>query len=244
MGKKVALEPVAGTSSVPATSEPLPWKGFFAAIRHEQKDEVFDLLNEYTIGGYIIGYEISPDAHKETEGHHMHFVVQISSHDYHNFSERLKRKYNLRAKALKDKPRQFGALGKIEKLEKLKAYTIKDGDYRSNLSDKELESLAAQAYKKETIYTEWEKLVQHLDGVGWPTGHCTQTFINAGSTAFAEYARSLRYAVIEFHVKNKTNKGLTKSSVESAQRKYVMYHARGLRDEDRVKMIFEEFFSW
>lgn len=224
--------------------EPLPWKGFFAAIKHEAKDDVFDMLQEYKIGGYVIGYETSSDAHQETQGQHMHFVVQMSNQDYHNFSERLKRKYNLRCKALKDKPRQFGALKKIEKLEKLKAYTIKDGDYRSNLSEKELEKLTEMSYKKQTIHTEWENLVEHLHAVGWPTGPSAQVFINAGAGAFAEYARALRRAIIEYHVVNKTQKGLTKSSVESAQRKYVMYHARGLRDEDRVKMIFDEFFSW
>lgn len=223
-------------------SDALPWKGFFAAIRHEFKGDVFDLLNEYKIGGYIIGYEVTEGAHVETDGQHMHFVVQISSHDYHNFSERLKRKYNLRAKALKDKPRQFGALTKIEKLDKLKAYTIKDGDFKSNLSEKELKELSGMAYRKETIHTQWEKLVKHLDCVPYPDGMCTQTFINAGMGAFNEYTRALRRAVIEFHVVNKTQKSLTKSSVESAQRKYIMYHAKGLRDEDRVKFIFEEFF--
>lgn len=225
-------------------AEPLPWKGFFAAIRHEHKDEVFDLMDEYKIGGYIIGYETTPNAHQETEGQHMHFVVQISNHDYHNFSERLKRKYNLRAKALKDKPRQYGALTKIEKLEKLKAYTLKDGDYKSNLSDKELKELSGMAYRKETIHTQWEKLVEHLHQVPWPTGPCAQTFINAGRSTFDDYARALRRAVIEFHVVNKTQKSLTKSSVESAQRKYVMYHARSLPDHDRISIIFDEFFSW
>lgn len=225
-------------------AEPLPWKGFFAAIKHEHKDEVFDLMDEYKIGGYIIGYETTPNAHQETEGQHMHFVVQISNHDYHNFSERLKRKYNLRAKALKDKPRQYGALTKIEKLEKLKAYTLKDGVYKSNLSEKELKELSGMAYRKETIHTQWEKLVEHLHGVPWPNGYDTQAFINAGRSTFDEYARALRRAVIEFHVVNKTQKSLTKSSVESAQRKYVMYHAKGLPDHDRISVIFDDFFSW
>jgi len=225
--------------------EPLPWKGFFVGIKHIHKDDVFNLLMEYKIGGYIIGYETAPDSHLETDGEHSHFILQISPQDYHNFSERLKRKYKLRLKALdKKRPRQFGALTKIEKLDKLKAYTLKDGDYKSNLSEKELKELAGMSYRKETIHTLWDKLVEHLHQVPYPTGPCTQTFINAGRGTSDEYARALRRAIIEFHVVNKTNKSLTKTTVESAQRKYIMYHAKGLPDNDRVSIIFDEFFSW
>ncbi len=215
----------------------LPWKAWFAAIAHEHEQEVSTLLNEYNIGGYIIGLETTEDSHKETNGEHMHFVAQISNQDYHNLSERLKRKYKLRGKALKDKPRQFGCVTKIENLEKLKAYTLKDGKFKSNLTEKELKQLIDISYRKESVHTLWDKLVAHLDKV-----HCAPSDIYVNNK-YSCYINDLRRSVIEFHVQNYTQKGLSRSAVESAARKYIMYHSK-IDEPTKVELVYAEFFSF
>ena len=66
----------------------------------------------------------------------------MADSDYHSFAQRVfKKKHGLRGRAVKGDPRQYGRLKHIENLQRLKAYTIKDGNYRTNLSDVEINTI-------------------------------------------------------------------------------------------------------
>lgn len=134
-------------------SPKLPYQAFMGAIKHTHREEIKEILQEYNIGKYIISNEISKDSHLETNGEHLHFVVEMSNEDYHRFSKRVFiDKFQLRGRATKDKPRQYGKVSKIKNIEKMKAYSLKDGDYISNLDPKELDQLYQQSYKKNRRY--------------------------------------------------------------------------------------------
>lgn len=214
----------------------MKWKAFFAAIEHEHRELVVTMLQEYDIGGYIVSFETAEGVHLETNGQHMHFCVQINDKDYHSFSERLKRKFKLRGRAVKGSPAQFKCLTKIENLEKMMSYTLKDGVYDSNMSEAQLKVLYEQSYQKKESRTLWERVIAHLDKV--PMYPDKESLYNK----YDQYINDLRKAIIEFHITEKTMKGLTKSSVESAARKYIMYHSHILHS-DKVDLINWEFFS-
>lgn len=132
---------------------------FMGAIDHSHFDYLENTLKEYDIGSYIVSAEISNDSHEETKGQHFHFLVEMTDKDYSRFAKRVFiDKFSLRGRAVKGKPRQYGKVGKIENLEHMKRYTVKDGDFRTNLTDTEIEELVENSFKK----TEKKKLEEEL----------------------------------------------------------------------------------
>lgn len=127
---------------------------FMAHLPHKHGDSPMieyleEIIQEYDIGGFIIGEEHEPY-------NHYHFTVEMSAKDYHKFSARIfKKQYNLRGKATKGLPRQYGKVQKIDNIERMKAYTLKEGVFKTNLNIKEIEKLQAVAHEKE-IDTEFE----------------------------------------------------------------------------------------
>lgn len=137
---------------------------FFGCIRHSEIDNVEEILKEYEIGAYLIGLEIALDAHEETNGEHMHFVVQMNDKDYHRFCKRIFiDKYKLRGKALKDKPRQYGRVKRIQDLERMCAYTLKDNNIRSNMTEKQLDSYRNISFKKKENKEFKEQLWEYVN---------------------------------------------------------------------------------
>lgn len=130
----------------------LEYIAFMCAAYHINYDYLEQTIQEYPIGLYLISAEVTPDAHNETNGEHFHFLVQMTDKDYHNFAKRVfKDKLKLRGQARDGKPRQYGRVKKIEDLERMAAYTIKQGNIRTNMTDAQLET-----YKKITFTTKDE----------------------------------------------------------------------------------------
>lgn len=141
----------------------MDWMAFFFAIRHDEFDYIESTLMEYAIGGYIIAAETSAGVHKDTDGEHFHFCVQMTDTDYHSFSKRLKVKYSLSGRATVNTSRQYGKVKEIENLELMKAYTIKSGNIRSNLTEEELEHLKGKSYEKNEKKTFEKELIEKFD---------------------------------------------------------------------------------
>lgn len=115
---------------------------FMAHINHEHIDYVEETLKNYDIGLYLIGLE-------KTDYEHMHFLVEMEEKDYHKFSKRVfKDKFKLRGRAIQGAPRQYGKIKNIEDIEKAKAYTVKDGNVRTNMKDDDLKKYLEKSFKK------------------------------------------------------------------------------------------------
>ena len=93
----------------------------------------------------------------------MHFLVEMTPEEYHRFSKRVFiDKFKLRGRAKKGNPRQYGKVSKIENVEKMKQYTLKEGDYISNLSPEELQDLYEKSYKKAEDIDDIQELYKYL----------------------------------------------------------------------------------
>lgn len=234
-------------------NEILTYMAFMAVIEHKHYEEVKDILFQYDIGKYIIAKEISKTAHTETNGEHIHFMVEMTDKDYHRFSKRVFiDRFNLRGRASKGKPRQYGKVKQIENVEKMKQYTLKENEYESNLSEEELKLLFEKSYKKADEIDEQEELFRYLgkikmeeidklnggthygDGLVQPEWEHNQ-YIN--------YCRLCK-GVIKFYIeKNKSRRGLTKASVEGIVRKYIMYIYAEMDNDDKAEWIYNALFS-
>lgn len=137
---------------------------FMCHLPESEYDFLESTLQEYNIHRYLIGYEASPYSH-------YHVLVQMTNEDYHRFAERVfRKKFKLRGKAINGNPRQYGKIKKIDDLEKMKSYTVKDGNYRSNMPESEVQQYFANSFKKE----EKKKMYQEI------FEHCEQQFILEG----------------------------------------------------------------
>lgn len=203
------------------------WIAFMAAIKHEHREYMLQVLKEYDIGYYIISFETSNTSHVETSGEHMHFVVQMTEKDYHTLTIRVfKNKFGLRGRAADGKPRQYGKVKEIENLQKMKAYTLKEGDYVTNIPDEEIEMLYAMSSSKKEQEEQDDELMKHLGKIELRKEIYDHDMdIN--------YTRLCK-GVIDFYIENnKSRKGLTRNGVEGIVRKFIMYHYDGCKDKKK-----------
>ena len=138
---------------------------FMCAAYHYNYDYLEQTLKEYPIGLYLIAAETTTESHKETDGQHFHFLVQMTESDYHKYAKRcFKDKLKLRGQARDGKARQYGKVKKIEDIERMAAYTIKQGNIRTNMTESQLET-----YKKITFSTKdeitFEDLLVEIEGL-------------------------------------------------------------------------------
>ncbi len=125
------------------------WMAFFACIEHKYFDEIVTIVQEYDTQGYIIAKEVSKTSHKDTNGEHIHFVVQMPPSDYKRLADRVFiKRFHLRGRASKGLSRQYGKVNNIENLERMKAYSIKDDNYETNLDHEEIARLTEISFQK------------------------------------------------------------------------------------------------
>ena len=125
-------------------------------INLSEYDYIEDTLKEYDIGAYFIGFEEEPY-------HHYHILFEGNDKIYNNFSKRIVEKYKLRGKAQVGACRQYGKLKNIKDIERLKAYTVKDGCVRTNVSQKILDEYIEVSFKKESLTNTIDRIVEALD---------------------------------------------------------------------------------
>lgn len=133
--------------------------GFMAHIAHEHIDYVEQTLLEYPeVTTYLIGMET-------TDYEHMHFVVHTTKQTwYRNFSKRVFiDKFKLRGKAQKGKPRQYGMIGKIKNEYKLKCYTVKDQNIRTNMPQAEIDEIVQNSHKKVELEGYYTQILAKID---------------------------------------------------------------------------------
>lgn len=109
----------------------MSWIACMAHIKHDQKETIEKYVdNRFT--QYIIAYETAP-----TVGEHIHFLLWAEQlEDYHKLAQNIfKRKYNLRGKATKGKCRQYGKVKKIEDIDRMMAYSVKDKNVTYKIDD-------------------------------------------------------------------------------------------------------------
>lgn len=138
---------------------PKQYQMFMAHIHLDHFEYLEETLNEYEVGEYIIAHEITP----RTGIQHFHFLVEMSKQDYARFSKRVFiDKFKLRGRATKGAPRQYGKINDIKDLDRAAAYTIKDGNIKTNMTQDRISALNELAYEKKADDTV-EKIISFVD---------------------------------------------------------------------------------
>ncbi len=138
----------------------MSWIACMAHIEHSNAEYVNGYIdNRFT--DYIIAYETSA-----VVGEHIHFVLWAENkNDYHNLCQNVfKKKFNLRGKATKGKCRQYGKVRKIETINKMMAYTVKDKNcvYKlgEHLRPEDIKLAFDSSFKKEEKLDKYNNLMK------------------------------------------------------------------------------------
>ena len=136
------------------------WIACFFSIPHTEFDLIENIFHEYDHGLYAIAAECTP-----SEKEHFHFLFEGTEQIYNNFSKRLIEKYKLRRKG-RGGLIKYGKVKSIRNLERMLTYTLKDGNFRSNMDSSKLQAFFEKSFQK-TIKKDFiDKLVAHIDEVG------------------------------------------------------------------------------
>ena len=214
-------------------------------INRTEFDFIEDTLKRYDIGEYIIAFEKAVVNTKTIE--HFHIVFEGTIKIYNNFSKVLKEKYKLNGSAKKGQTRQYGKIKNIKDIEKLKSYTLKDGDFRTNMDDEVIHSLVQNSYQKssataaqenqtviDTLLAGYELL--ELTEVGTEPKKCWTHLIEINSRKY------LRLRIIELLLELKV-KTLNKSRINKIAIDYLMQaNEKGLTNNKKVQTIYDLLF--
>lgn len=148
------------------------WIACYFAVYHSEKDYIKEKVLHHCVGKYIISKEVC-ETHKRTRGQHFHVVAEMTDASYHKLCKNMKDKYKLQGRAMNGEPKQYGKVNTIKNIERMLAYSIKDGDYETNLPPEKIEELKKISFVKESkemnqrketkLKTSWsEKLVTEL----------------------------------------------------------------------------------
>lgn len=199
--------------------EGIPWMAFMCALKHEHADYLENMLNEYDIGYYIMGLE-KCSTHKHSNGEHFHFLVQMSLKQYNTFAKRaFIDKFKLHGRARDGVPRQYGKVKQIENLFKMAAYTVKDGNYRTNCPEEEMKTIVEKA---KACSSQKEEKKNWRDAL---MGHITQAFANAG----IEHHEKSRHreiagmAIIEYYQEKEDPFPLSRAAMDGFIKHYYTY---------------------
>lgn len=211
-------------------------KSFMAHLPKGLHNELLEALEEYNIIKYLIAYEEEPYSH-------YHFMIEFSEEpdkNYHNFCKRIFiDKHKLSGRAKNGKPRQYGAVKKIENLERMLAYTLKEGNFITNIEDQEIQKLIEIAKGVTKFHTFREKLLKHLweKKLDAPTSNY---YLSSHEENTLE--QKVRREVINYYLeKEETNLKLNKSFIENIYLEYIIKH-KTLKKEEKTEILYYKFF--
>lgn len=213
-------------------------KAFMAHLPLEEFNYLEEIIQEYSILKYLIAHEKEPYSH-------FHFVIEFekeADRNYHNFCKRVfKDKYKLRGQATKGKPRQYGCLKKIENIEKMCAYTLKEGNFKTNMFQEDIDKYIAISRDNLKTLDYRQKILKHLEKQQFKNN------INSISWGSAEEQRPLenqiRMEIIKYVVTDQeTNYKLTKNIIENIYIEYLQ-KTKHLGKDEKIDALYYKFYN-
>lgn len=166
------------------------WIACFFSVPHTEFDLIESIFHEYDHGLYAISAECT-----ESEKEHFHFLFEGTDQIYNAFSKRIVEKYKLRRKG-RGGLIKYGKVKNIRNLERMLTYTLKDGNYRSNMKPEVLQAFFEKSFAKTVKKEMIDKLVEHVDSVG----HWDQVLNPRNYEEFNDLLDTLSDIIIEYLV--------------------------------------------
>ncbi len=214
----------------------LDYIAFFCAVVHTSENEQYllDTLKNYDIGSYLVVRETALNAHKDTDGQHYHFLVQMSQVDYGRFRKRVFiDHFKLRGQA-KGGSRQYGKVNYLKDPNKMAIYMLKDDSVvATTFSDSQLDSWYNQSYKKSEEKGLKEKMVEYVEKHLQPLKHDPDEWVKTPN--YDEMSRihlDICALVVQFYRKEDAGRTLTRAQLINFVNYYMLYRVKELSDRE------------
>ena len=218
----------------------MEYLAFFFAIKHEHYPYIRNTIDKYEIGKFLIAMETDTKVHLETEGQHFHFLVQMTRDNYAKFSKVLRDKFKLRGRSKDGKPRQYGILKEIKDLDRIAAYTIKDGNYYTNMDDDDLDKWYKISFKKDLKQKHYDKLMAYIDEYPIKLLDSVKWHDQPDEQPKQHFPQSIALAIIDYYRENCKDTGLTPNIIRNYVNKYLLYYS-GHDNETVYHFMFGKF---
>ena len=217
---------------------------FFCAVRHtsENEDYLVEMLKNYDIGSYMVVRETSPVAHKDTNGQHYHFLVQMTKEDWGRYRKRVfVDHFKLRGQAKEGLSRQYGKVNYLKDTERMAIYMCKDGVegvVASTFTQEQLNAWYRDSYDKANERTFRDKLIQycdkriHVDAI--------EHFVDEGWDKQQRIKNMIYQQVVRFYRVEGSQKMITKAGLINFANFYMVYH---LKKKHQVEGLCPYLFS-
>lgn len=179
------------------------------AIKHVYLDVIKEIIFSKieTDSNYIIACETSLTTHKETNGEHIHLLIDATDLTWKQIREKITYRFpNLRSKAEKGKPRQIGKVKNIKDIETSTIYTLKENKYISNIDPEILLEYYRKSFMKKDpkkeIYDEW---LDYMNDIIYPIEERPKevTLVGDYDVEYMEFINACKRRTIDFYVDNK-----------------------------------------
>ena len=203
----------------------------YTACFFDLKEECFDELENYLktrdVIEYVISYEKDPKSH-------FHLLFSGPKNLYTNLSKHFCDKYNLRRKG-KGGTIKYGKVKKIKDLNKMLSYTIKDGNFRSNMEADRIKEAVNNSFKKEKKFTDIkDDIVKYLDSNPYPW-----VVVSTDNSSDYDWKfKENRYKeIIKYHLKE----GIVLKSVSAIKSYYVYYlqKSKELSENSKINYLLK-----
>lgn len=129
----------------------------FFTLPETEYDTLEETLLTYDIGYYLIGFEKTPDKNKKE---HFHLLFEGTDQIYNAFSKKIVEKYELRGKGRGNK--KYGRVKNIRDFEKMCSYTVKEGNYRGNFPEEDIQKWYDESFSKSEKHETRDLILQKL----------------------------------------------------------------------------------
>lgn len=196
----------------------------------------FDLLEEqlltYDVGPYIIAFEDDPKDH-------FHLLFEGTEQIYSCFSKKIVERFGLRRKG-KGGLIRYGKVKEIRDIEKMKSYTCKQKNIRTNIPDSELKGILEKSFVKESKKKSLDMLVEYLDSLQEDIFQTQVIDFVVHKTKMVKrdiyYDETIKKKIIEYKIDHDQN--ISKSSLQACFLYYLRKTSR-LTKIEKIKYIFK-----
>lgn len=203
---------------------------FFCAVRHSPENDAYlvDMLKNYDIGSYLVVRETSPVAHKDTDGQHYHFLVQMSKDDWARYRKRVfVDHFKLRGQAKEGLSRQYGKVNYLKDTERMAIYMCKDGVggvVSSTFTPEHLNAWYKQSFEKASDRTFRDKLIEYCDK--HIIVDAIEHFVDDGWEKQQRIKNMIYQKVVHFYRVEGSQKMITKAALINFGNYYMIYHLK------------------
>lgn len=214
-------------------------KAFYLAIKHTEKDTLWEQLKSYTkdTEKLILAMEVSKSSHQDISGEHFHVLAEWEDKTYEAFKKTvIDKHYKLCGKALKGGHRKYGIVRKIRDEDKMLSYTIKANNYiQQGYTKEELDEAYEVAFEKDDPKAYQEQLMEHLLAnrqyfyvLGQEDGNYTGKYFDV---------YMIEIEILKHHMTHKEDKPLCKSKLEYYVNYYLQCKEPNRYEKDYINVI-------